>query len=44
MNEVVVEDAVRSAQRANMDREGRRLLVSSQLMLVALPPALGKQQ
>jgi hypothetical protein len=40
----VVKHVVRSAQRANMLRQGRRQPVSSQLMLVKLPPALGEQQ
>ena len=44
MNEVMVEDVVRSAERANANREGRRLLVSSQLVLIAFPPALEKRQ
>jgi hypothetical protein len=44
VNEVVVEDVVRSAQSASMNQQGRRLPVFSQLMLVRLSPALGEQQ
>jgi hypothetical protein len=40
----VFEGVVRSAQRANMHGQGERQPVSSQLMLVRLPPALGEQQ
>jgi hypothetical protein len=36
----MVEDVVGLAQRANMNREGRRSPVYSQLMLIILPPAL----
>jgi hypothetical protein len=44
VNEVMVEDVVRLAQRANMNREGRRLPVYSQLVSIILPPALEERQ
>jgi hypothetical protein len=44
VNEVMVEDVVRSAQRASMNREERRLPVSSQLMFIMFPPTLDRRQ
>jgi hypothetical protein len=44
VNEVMIEDVAGSAQRANMNRGGRRLPVSLQLVLITLLPALEELQ